>query len=35
MKESKNPWSLLGIAFIVGISIFGMFFLQSRRSETA
>lgn len=35
MKESKNPWSLLGIAFIVGISIFGMFFLQSRRSETS
>ncbi|HNQ44587.1 MAG TPA: SIMPL domain-containing protein, partial [Candidatus Cloacimonadota bacterium] len=35
MKKSKNPWGILGIAFIVGISIFSIFFLQSRKSETS
>lgn len=35
MKESKNLYSVLGIAFIVGITIFGIFFWQSRRAETS
>jgi uncharacterized protein len=35
MKESKNQWAVLGIAFIIGISIFGLFFWQSRQSSTS
>lgn len=35
MKESKNTYALLGIAFIVGISIFSVFFWQSRKAETS
>jgi hypothetical protein len=35
MKESKNQWAVLGIAFVVGISIFGLFFWQSRQSSTS
>lgn len=32
--QTKNHWGILGISFIVGISIFGVFFFQSRQSET-
>jgi len=35
MKESKNQWAVLGIAFVVGISILGLFFWQSRQSSTS
>lgn len=35
MKESKNTYAILGIAFIVGISIFSVFFWQSRKAETS
>lgn len=35
MKESKTPYALLGIAFIVGITIFSVFFWQSRKAETS
>ncbi|MCB5260379.1 MAG: SIMPL domain-containing protein [Candidatus Cloacimonetes bacterium] len=35
MKESKNTYALLSIAFIVGISIFSIFFWQSRKAETS
>ncbi len=35
MKESKNQFAILGIAFIVGITIFGFFFWQSRQSATS
>ncbi|HPI25179.1 MAG: SIMPL domain-containing protein [Candidatus Cloacimonetes bacterium] len=35
MKESKNHLAILGIAFIVGISIFALFFWQSRQAATS
>lgn len=35
MKESKTPYALLGVAFIVGITIFSVFFWQSRKAETS
>lgn len=35
MKDSKNKFNVLGIAFIIGVSIFGLFFWQSRQSSTS
>lgn len=35
MKDSKNIYTFLGIAFIVGISIFSIFFLQSKKAESS
>ena len=31
--QTKNHWGILGISFIVGISIFGVFFFQSRQRD--
>ncbi|MDI3504555.1 MAG: uncharacterized protein PWP64_1491 [Candidatus Cloacimonadota bacterium] len=35
MKVSKNKFNILGVAFIIGLSIFSLFFWQSRQSSTS
>lgn len=35
MRATKSPWAVLGVAFVIGISIFGLFFWQSRQSTTS
>lgn len=35
MKDSKNKFNVLGVAFIIGISIFALSFWQSRQSATS
>jgi len=35
MKDSKNKFNVLGVAFIIGISIFALAFWQSRQADTS
>ncbi|MCB5234419.1 MAG: SIMPL domain-containing protein [Candidatus Cloacimonetes bacterium] len=35
LKYSKNPHAVLAIGFIIGISIFSLFFYQSRQGDTS
>lgn len=34
-KKNSRSWGVLGISFVIGLSIFGAFFVQSRKAETS
>ncbi len=34
-KKSSRSWGVLGLSFIIGLSIFGILFVQSKKSETS
>jgi hypothetical protein len=34
-KNNSSRWGILGLSFIIGLTIFGLFFAQSRKAETS